>query len=404
MKVILLTLHGARLDAFGTYGGTLTATPHFDAFASQSIVFDQHFASRLFTNTDAESEEDQRFVTLDELTAELTNNDGSSAYFADQRVMQSLSYSASWKHVTLVTERDLAAMEQPTLSDGVLQHGIDWLQQYGHHYDRWLLNLELGALLPPWREEEIAAAKETGADEESAEPVLEYEVTGGVPDERRFGWRAAYAGVVRYLDDLLGQFVKLLDELELTGQCLFIIQSSEGQPLGEYRPGTGSHQGIEEARHHLPLMIRFPQGAGAGRRVHHFTHPEDVLATIYQCLLGQAPAELPGDHLVRYTQGSAGRYRDYAVTELFDDKEQLLEAALRTQYWNAVIPLDDNERAMQLFRKPEDRWDMNNVTSEHADVVEHLELTLRRYLAWKTAGRHGDAPALRDELVKVLAR
>jgi len=129
-----------------------------------------------------------------------------------------------------------------------------------------------------------------------------------------------------------------------------------------------------------------------------------VLATIYQCLLGQSPTELPGDHLVRYTQGSAGRFRDYAVTELFDDQEQLLEAALRTQYWNAVIPLDDSERAVQLFRKPEDRWDMNNVTSEHADVVEHLELTLRRYLAWKTAGRQGDAPALRDELVKVLAR
>ena len=29
MKVIVLTLHGARLDAFGTYGGSLAATPHF---------------------------------------------------------------------------------------------------------------------------------------------------------------------------------------------------------------------------------------------------------------------------------------------------------------------------------------------------------------------------------------
>ena len=154
MKVILLTLHGARLDAFGAYGGALAGTPHFDRFASQSVVFDQHYASLVPSSQQEETLAEPAMMVLDELTAALTTTGGSSAYFADQRTMQSQSSTASWKTVTIVTEKDLVAMEQPTLSDAVLQQGVDWLQQYGMHYDSWLLSMELGALLPPWREEE----------------------------------------------------------------------------------------------------------------------------------------------------------------------------------------------------------------------------------------------------------
>jgi arylsulfatase A-like enzyme len=407
MKVIVLTLHGARLDAFGTYGGSLAATPHFDQFASQSVVFDQHYASHLAPDSQDESIADDTVVTLDELTAALTTNGGSSAYFADHRVMHHLSYTTSWKHVAVVNDHDLAALEQPTLSDAVLQHGIDWLQQYGQHYDSWLLNLELGALVPDWREEEFAegpAEKSDAEDEAKAEPIFDYDPEEPSPAPSRFGWRLAYGGVMRYLDDLIGQFLKLLDELELTKECMFVVQSSSGQWLGEYGPVPDRSEGLNEERCHLPLIIRFPNGAGAGRRVHHFTQPEDVMVTVYQSLVGDAPVDTQGDHLVRFTQGQAGRYREYAVSVLVGQDEQLLEASLRSIYWNIIVPLHhEHARPLQLYRKPEDRWDMNNVVTEHPEVAEHLELTLRRWLAWSTAGCVGEPAKLRDEVVKVLA-
>ena len=58
----------------------------------------------------------------------------------------------------------------------------------------------------------------------------------------------------------------------------------------------------------------------------------------------------------------------------------------------------------QLFDLNKDRWEMNNVASEHVDVAEHLELTLHRYLHWRLQGSVGDAPCLRDEVVQVLAQ
>lgn len=408
MKVIVLTLHGARLDAFGTYGGNLAATPHFDKLASQSVVFDQHYASHLAPLDAEEAIADSTVVTLDELTAALSTNNGSSAYFADHRVMHHLSYTASWKHVGVVTDHDLAALEQPTLSDAVLQHGVDWLQQYGQHYDSWLLNLELGALIPDWREEEIAedpAEKADSDDEEAkAEPIFEFDPEEPSPAPSRFGWRLAYGGVMRYLDDLMGQFLKLLDELELTNECMVVVQSSSGQWLGEYGPVADRTDGLHEERSHLPLIIRFPKGAGAGKRVHHFTQPEDVMVTIYQSLVGEAPVDTQGDHLVRFTQGQAGRYREYAVSLLHSQDEQILEAGLRSLYWHLIVTLHPEwDSPLQLYRKPEDRWDMNNTITEHPEVAEHLELTLRRWLAWSTTGCLGDAPKLRDEVVKVMA-
>ena len=53
-------------------------------------------------------------------------------------------------------------------------------------------------------------------------------------------------------------------------------------------------------------------------------------------------------------------------------------------------------RRPELYRKPEDRWDQNDVAAQHPEVAEHLELTLRRFV--EAVGRDAlDAlPALRD--------
>ena len=55
------------------------------------------------------------------------------------------------------------------------------------------------------------------------------------------------------------------------------------------------------------------------------------------------------------------------------------EWGLRTLEW-ALLLSEKGDRPAQLFRKPEDRWDQNNVADQYAEVAEHLELTLRRFV------------------------
>ena len=61
----------------------------------------------------------------------------------------------------------------------------------------------------------------------------------------------------------------------------------------------------------------------------------------------------------------------------------LAEFAIRTHLWHLILPVEtdpDEPRTTELYRKPEDRWDQNNVIEQHVEVAEHLELALRRFV------------------------
>ncbi|HZW32165.1 MAG TPA: sulfatase, partial [Isosphaeraceae bacterium] len=56
----------------------------------------------------------------------------------------------------------------------------------------------------------------------------------------------------------------------------------------------------------------------------------------------------------------------------------------------------DEPRSPELYRKPEDRWDQNNVIDQHPEVADHLELTLRRFVELLSREELVERPSLRD--------
>jgi hypothetical protein len=40
----------------------------------------------------------------------------------------------------------------------------------------------------------------------------------------------------------------------------------------------------------------------------------------------------------------------------------------------------DEPRAAELYRKPEDRWEQNNVIEQYPEIADQLELALRRFV------------------------
>ncbi len=93
-------------------------------------------------------------------------------------------------------------------------------------------------------------------------------------------------------------------------------------------------------------------------------------------------------------RGEQTKVRDYACLGM-----DVAEFAIRTHLWHLIVPVEhdpDEPRSPELFRKPEDRWDQNNVIEQHTEVADHLELTLRRFV--EVIGRDGldELPFLRD--------
>jgi arylsulfatase A-like enzyme len=381
MKAIVLVLNRARLDALGAYGAEDVATPHLDRLAVEGVVFDQHFAERPTERGARRAWElgcacsAGGLRSPQSLAEKLWRSHVRSILIGgEESVSRRTSFAHGWERTTWVRRAALPEMNQPTLVDGVLQTAVDWLETHGPHSDSWCLWVEVDALRPPWDEaeyadldevgvdevgatenepaaaeqaEEEAAAAETDPDEEEApaldEPAFDCRstvvATDDEEDEARLrSWRRAYSGIMTYVDDLVGQFVALLKELKLYDQVLLIVTTDVGWPLGEHGGVGDALTGLHEELLHLPLIVRLPEGAQAGRRVQQLTQPVDLYATLSDYFnLIWSPAMGQGQSLLPLARGATQRMREYVCSRLH--RQGLEEWSIRTHTWHLAVPI-----------------------------------------------------------------
>ena len=70
--------------------------------------------------------------------------------------------------------------------------------------------------------------------------------------------------------------------------------------------------------------------------------------------------------------------RDYACSGLCVG--DTVEWALRSPEWAFLLPLHEAARTAQLYAKPDDRWELNNVLQHHPALAERLEAVLRGFV------------------------
>ena len=79
---------------------------------------------------------------------------------------------------------------------------------------------------------------------------------------------------------------------------------------------------------------------------------------------------------------------------------EAVEWALRTPDWSFLLPLQpapgDPLRGPQLYVKPDDRWEVNNVLQHHLELGEQLEKTLRGFVEAATRPGPLQPPPLND--------
>ena len=134
---------------------------------------------------------------------------------------------------------------------------------------------------------------------------------------------------------------------------------------------------------HLPLLLRMPSAEFAGLRLNALTQPRDLLATIFGAQADK-DATQRGHSLWPLIRGETQQIRAHAMTALRKGEEG--ERALRTLEWAFLLPMQDATRGPQLFVKPDDRWEVNDVRQHH------LELG-RRWKRFSARSRFSHRPA-----------
>src|SRR5262249_8868554 len=79
--------------------------------------------------------------------------------------------------------------------------------------------------------------------------------------------RRTYAAPVSHLDARLGPLLDSLEEEENARDWMVVLTAPYGLPLGDHGIVGGSRPWLHEELVHLPLLVRLPDAAEAGRRV-----------------------------------------------------------------------------------------------------------------------------------------
>ena len=149
----------------------------------------------------------------------------------------------------------------------------------------------------------------------SAKRLQTYTGTAGpyTDDETRKA-RAAYYGMISFLDDKIG---RLMDTLEATGQrknTVVIHTSDHGEMAGEH--GLWRKMNFYEQAARIPLQISWPGNLPEGKRVSEATSNVDFVATLLD-IVGIDPTQwdMDGDSFLHYLQGTEDNLKDEVICE-----------------------------------------------------------------------------------------
>lgn len=137
------------------------------------------------------------------------------------------------------------------------------------------------------------------------------------PPEALEHLRKRYAGTVSMVDTWFGVFMDTLKSLSLLEDTLILLTTDHGHLLGEhgFLAKNYMHQYDELAK--IPLLMRFPRGAHAGQRVTALTQNIDLMPTILDSRSLPVSSEVQGKSLLPLVEGGKDRLRDAVLWGFF---------------------------------------------------------------------------------------
>jgi hypothetical protein len=406
MKLLVLIVRGLQAGALGPYGNRWIDTPTFDALATGGVVFDWHLAahpdhagarrawrSGCFHFPPPEGGEPAG--PRPDLLAELAARGVATHLILDDAPPSEAA--PGWGQLTQVRGMK-AALEAARGALDAIPAG--------------LVQVELSALLPPWKpperfvepyfaphaEEDEGEEEDEGdgdtplPEEEEEEPPLEpvFDPPAGEieeDDDVILAIQTTYAAAVTWVDSTLAGLLG-----ELPDDVAVILTADHGQALGEHGVVGPVRAWLHDEIVHVPLMLYGP-GWRAGHRVPALTQSIDLAPTVAE-LFGASLEGAHGVSLLPLLALEDANPRDYACMGLrVGDR---VEWALRTPGWALLLSAEAKSEP-RLYVKPDDRCEVNDVAMRHVERADELGGTLRAFIA--AAAKPGPlaAPPLPEE-------
>jgi len=374
MKVLLVVIKGFHLGYIGCYGNEWISTPTLDRLAADGIVFDQHYADhpttaggRLAWQTGCYS------FPWPEWVESLPTKPAASDLYSRLK--------EQGIRIDSIAPEPADAAPLPGGMEATLKRSQRKLASLSSR-EHWLLRAEFDVLLPPWKVPEQFREEYFTEEETDVEPLAPGEVDDSlescqvaVPGLAEV--QKEYAAAVTYLDAGLEQLFTGLKEGASGKDVLVVVTGDRGQAIDDRRRDEPGKTTLHEELMHIPLLVCFPDGQGAGRRISALTQSLDLMPTFFD-LFGLPVPEAHGRSLLPLMLGKSAKVRDYACAGL--RARDRIEWALRAPEWGFLLPMRAPSTgpplASELYVKPDDRWEVNNARQHHVVLAESIEQTL----------------------------
>ena len=366
-SAILISLDTLRADHMSLYGYTRDTTPYLDRLAEESVVFERAFAPAAWTLVS--------HMTM--LTGLYPNQHGVVDWkwaLADETPLlaerlRRLGYQTvglyyqGWIHRRHGFDRGFDVFRAHESAEEAGEHltealsGLDperpfflFLHLFDIHCGP--LGKEPGPIYdcpPPYDELFLPGAAERLPKLSEHRLWNEPGLLG--PDALE-GLAALYDGGIRHVDDKLALWIEDWKRAGWLDDTLLVVTADHGESLGQRGLGIKDHGGPYQEGLRVPLIVRRPDGVGAGERVYSTVHLADVVPTILAWVGVGADAALPGRSL--FDPIPADRVVYALSPPSFEIVIQWPEKLVRAPKRNLLIRVDLQADPAELTAEPLD--------------------------------------------------
>ncbi len=201
-----------------------------------------------------------------------------------------------------------------------------------------------------------------------------------------------YAAQVAVVDACLGSLLDAISQHKLAADTLLIVTSPRGYPLGEHGYIGPNADDLRGETLQVPLLIRIPEQSGACMRLDSLVQPTDLFATLARWFeLSEEVVTSTGNDLIELSHDESAWTRDIAIATGESQR------AARTHAWSLHV---DGASKLNLYAKPDDRWEANQVADRCGQVPQQIVSIMDQFDELVNRGervRLGELPAeLRD--------
>lgn len=383
-NVLLISIDTLRQDHVGVYGYEHNTTPNVDAFAADTIRFDNAIAqapstlpshASIFTSMIPEHHRafhaTEQPLPPEALTmAEILFQEGfrTGAYTAGAQMSEKYGLDQGFD----IYESFKGDMTHTSRFSDIVARGKDFLEQYGD--ERFFLLLHTYEVHSPYtpdpgylHEFDPGYDGPLGdtIDLEYLRRVFENPTRLRMSEADRRHVIAAYDGEIRGMDDAFGDLIAYLKDKGLYDNTLIIFTSDHGEEFGE-RGRVGWHSWtLYDELVRVPLLIKMPGSRYGGYTVQEVVRGIDLLPTLTDVLGIDVDAAFEGESVMARVLGAASSVV-FAVSQR--DLRDSTPTSIRTSRWKLY-----DGALYDLATDPGERFD---VSAQYPLVKASLDTNL----------------------------